>query len=80
LHPLIDITVNGTPMKVPEGATVAAALVQAGAYSRISVHGEPRQPLCGMGICYECRVEIDGRPHQRSCQVLCRPGMQVNTE
>jgi D-hydroxyproline dehydrogenase subunit gamma len=80
LHPTITITVNGSPIKVAQGATVAAALLQVGASSRISVHGEPRQPLCGMGICYECRVEIDGRPHQRSCQILCQPGMRVVTE
>ncbi len=80
MHQTIAITVNGTPLEVPGGATVAAAILQAGAASRVSVRGESRQPLCGMGICYECRVQIDGRPHQRSCQVLCRPGMQVTTE
>jgi len=32
-----------------------------------------------MGICYECRVTINGEPHARSCQILCRPGMQVVT-
>ncbi|HEV2697218.1 MAG TPA: 2Fe-2S iron-sulfur cluster-binding protein, partial [Terriglobales bacterium] len=38
-----------------------------------------RTVLCGMGVCFECRVEIDGRPHQRSCQIVCSPGMKVNT-
>jgi len=76
----IAITVNETQLEVPQGATVAAALLLAGASSRVSVTGEPRQPLCGMGICYECRVTIDGRPHQRSCQILCEPGMRVVTE
>ena len=47
---------------------------------RRSVTGEPRGPLCGMGICFECRVTVDGRPHVRSCQVLCRPGMEVRTD
>jgi D-hydroxyproline dehydrogenase subunit gamma len=76
----IPITVNGAPLDVPEGATVAAAVLQAGAKSRLSVRGEARQPLCGMGICYECRVAIDGELHQRSCQILCRAGMRVVTE
>jgi len=75
----VTITVDGKPVEAPVGATVAAAILQADANSRISVRGEPRQPLCGMGICYECRVEIDGRPHQRSCQILCEQGMQVVT-
>jgi D-hydroxyproline dehydrogenase subunit gamma len=77
---MITITVNGAHHKVRFGTTVAAVLLQVGANSRISVRGEPRQPMCGMGICYECRVQIDGRPHQRSCQVLCQAGMRVVTE
>jgi D-hydroxyproline dehydrogenase subunit gamma len=66
-------------MEVPAGATVAAAILLAGSASRMSVRGEPRQPLCGMGICYECRAQVDGLPHQRTCQIVCRPGMEVVT-
>ena len=75
----LSITVNGKPMEVPAGATVAAAILLAGSASRTSVRGEPRQPLCGMGICYECRAQVDGLPHQRTCQMVCRPGMEVVT-
>jgi D-hydroxyproline dehydrogenase subunit gamma len=75
-----EICINGNGVTVRAGTTVAAALLQAKAVSRYSVLGEPRQPLCGMGICYECRAQIDGRPHQRTCQIVCRPGMQVTTE
>ncbi len=70
---------NGKPMEVPAGATVAAAILLAGLASRTSVRGEPRQPLCGMGICYECRARVDGLPHQQTCQMACRPGMEVVT-
>jgi sarcosine oxidase subunit alpha len=73
------IQIDGRSVQVRDGTTVAAAILQTGAISRTSVLGERRQPLCGMGICYECRVAIDGREHQRSCQILCRPGMQVTT-
>jgi D-hydroxyproline dehydrogenase subunit gamma len=72
---LIDL--NGRSTRVNAGMTVAAAILEAGAASRLSVRGEPRQPLCGMGICYECRASIDGQAHQRTCQILCRPGMTV---
>lgn len=75
-----SIAVNGRSVRVRAGTTVAAAILQAGSASRASVRREPRQPLCGMGICYECRARIDGQPHQRTCQILCRPGMQVATE
>ena len=75
----LALSVNGTPIAVQPGTTVAAAVLMAGAATRISVTGEPRAPLCGMGICFECRVIIDGVPHQRSCQILCRSGMDVRT-
>jgi predicted molibdopterin-dependent oxidoreductase YjgC len=76
----ITLTVNGQSVRIRAGATVAAAIVTASAYCRRSVNGEPRSVLCGMGVCFECRVEIDGRPHQRSCQIVCSQGMQVSTE
>lgn len=75
----IALTVDGTPLRVAQGTTVAAAALMAGMLTRTSASGEPRAPLCGMGICFECRVTINGVPHQRSCQLLCAPGMQVTT-
>ena len=47
---------------------------------RRSVTGQPRGPLCGMGICMECCVTINGRPHCRSCQTLCRKGWRCVTD
>lgn len=76
----ITLRVNGVPVTVPRGTTVAVAVLLAGAACRRSVTGEPRGPLCGMGICYECRVNIDGVAHTRSCQTLCEPGMNVRTD
>ena len=78
---LIRLTVNGREVRVPPGTVVAAAIAVAGVTSyRRSVRGEARAPLCGMGICYECRVAIDGRPQRLSCQTVCAEGMQVVTE
>ena len=77
----IQLVVNGSPVRVAAGTTVAAAILIAGqAAFRRSVTGEPRGPLCGMGICFECRVTIDGVVHRRSCQTLCRSGMDVRTD
>ena len=60
---------------------VTAAVLAAGVASfRRSVTGEPRGPLCGMGICFECRVRVDGVAHVRSCQTLCENGMDVRTD
>jgi D-hydroxyproline dehydrogenase subunit gamma len=64
---------------VPVGSTVAVAIAIAGQPCRTSVTGEPRGPLCGMGICFECRAVVDGIPHSRTCQILCEPDMDVST-
>jgi sarcosine oxidase subunit alpha len=76
----ITITVNGRAMRVEQGTTVAAAILTHGAASfRKSPSGEIRAPLCGMGICFECRVSIDGVAHRRSCMTIARAGMDVVT-
>ena len=75
----IVLTVNGVPLRVDSGTTVAAAVLMSASRARMSVTGEPRAPLCGMGVCYECRVTINGVPHQKSCQILCESGMDVQT-
>lgn len=75
----IGLSINGVPLRVAAGTTVAAAVLIAGSHARTSVMGEQRAPLCGMGICYECRVTINGIPHQKSCQIVCEPGMDVRT-
>lgn len=76
----IAVSVNGTCVSVAEGSSVAVAVMVAGASCRTSISGEPRGPLCGMGICYECRAEIDGVAHRRSCQIACTTGMDIRTD
>jgi sarcosine oxidase subunit alpha len=46
---------------------------------RFSVRGEARGPLCGMGICMECRATVNGVAHRRTCQLVCVAGMEVVT-
>ncbi len=75
----LTLNINGTPLTVASGTTVAVAILMTGAPVRRSVTGEPRGPLCGMGVCFECRATIDETPHQRSCQILCANGMDVRT-
>ena len=74
------VRVNGASVSVPAGATVAVAMAMAGQPCRTSVTGEPRGPVCGMGICFECRAIVNGVPHSRSCQLLCEPDMEVGTD
>jgi D-hydroxyproline dehydrogenase subunit alpha len=77
----IELRVDGRSIAVAPGTTVAAALWSAGISScRTSLSGEPRGPVCGMGICFECRVTVDGVPHQRGCILPCTEGMEVVTD
>jgi predicted molibdopterin-dependent oxidoreductase YjgC len=76
----VTVVVDGELITMPVGSMVSAAILKAGVSSfRTSVTGEPRGPLCGMGICFECRVTIDFETHSRSCQTLCQNGMDIRT-
>lgn len=78
---MITLRVNDQTITVEDGTTVAAAVIAAGEVGfRRSVTGEIRGPLCGMGVCFECRVTIDGVALQRSCNMLARDGMEVSTD
>lgn len=78
----MEIRVDGCQVPALKGQTVAAALHAAGiiAWRHNPVTGERRGAFCGMGVCFECEVTIDGRPHQRACLVHVDEGMTVTTE
>ena len=76
----ITLIVNGKPVEVPSGTTVAAALFMADTAARVAISGEPRSAVCGMGVCMECRATINGVHHVRTCLMTAESGMQVTTE
>jgi sarcosine oxidase subunit alpha len=75
----ISIRINGQPLLVTSGCTVAVAIAIADLNCRTSVSGEPRGPLCAMGVCFECRATVNGVIHTRTCQRLCEPRMEIQT-
>ncbi len=79
----VRVQVDGVALEVACGATVAAAIEQAAggvpARYRRAVSGGARAALCGMGVCHECRVTIDGRAHRLACVTRCVPGMVIAT-
>ena len=75
----VHLQVDGCDVVVPSGANVAAAVARVrGGFGR-SPDGRRREPVCGMGVCFECTVTINAVPHQRACMILARNGMQVRT-
>lgn len=78
----ICFTFNGREMEAYDGETVAAALLASGCRSlrRTSRRGEPRGLFCGMGVCFDCLMQIDGRPNVQACVTPVRDGMRVETQ
>jgi predicted molibdopterin-dependent oxidoreductase YjgC len=74
-------TFDGAPLAGDPGQSVAAALVAAGITSWRTTRrgGRPRGIFCGIGVCHDCLVTVDGVPNQRACLVPLRPGMAVET-
>jgi predicted molibdopterin-dependent oxidoreductase YjgC len=75
----VAVTVEGRTVRVPAGATAAAAFLLAGLPSirETPARGTPRAPYCLMGICYDCLAEIDGIPNRQSCMVTATEGMRI---
>jgi len=76
---VIELSVDGEPLRAAAGQSIAAALLAAGRKSlRSSPSGEPRGLYCGIGVCQECRVQADGRV-VRACVTPVTAGMRVTT-
>lgn len=76
----ITITLDGVPLPAYMGETIAGALLAAGrrAWRRTS-HGQPRGVFCGIGLCFDCLVTVNGTPNVRACVTPVAAGMVVET-
>lgn len=77
----IIVHVNGRPVTALAGQTVAAVLLAQGVrvFRYTAQRGEPRGVFCGMGICYECLVTVDGVACVRACVTPAAHGMVIET-
>ncbi len=72
------LTVDGQTLEVLPGDTLAACLMRAGLLTlRQSLTGEARGVYCGMGVCNECLLTVDGARNVRACVTPARPGAVV---
>ena len=77
----VTLTLDGRPVTAFEGESVAALLLAEGhAEMRFTPTGAPRGVYCGMGVCFDCLVVVDGVPNTRACVTWVRDGMDVRRQ
>jgi predicted molibdopterin-dependent oxidoreductase YjgC len=78
----VRFTFEGRPIEARPGTPIAVALVAAGerTFRTTAARAEPRGLFCGMGVCFDCLVEVDGRPNVRACQTPLAEGMRVTRQ
>ncbi|HEV2370779.1 MAG TPA: (2Fe-2S)-binding protein [Streptosporangiaceae bacterium] len=78
----VTVVLDGEEIVAFEGESVAAALLAADHRGlRVSPRrGEPRGMFCGIGLCFDCVLTVDGRPSVRACQTLVGEGMHLETQ
>lgn len=76
----VTASFDGAPLSAPAGASVAAALLASGRTSwRTTRAGRPRGLFCGIGVCFDCLVDIDGQTGQRACMIPLTEGMDIRS-
>ncbi len=82
LNAPLHLTWEGEEILAAPGDTLAAALLAAGvdSFRATPVSGAPRAPYCMMGACFECLVNVDGRPAVQACMTEARDGMVVRRQ
>ncbi|MBS1301488.1 2Fe-2S iron-sulfur cluster-binding protein [Loktanella sp. SALINAS62] len=74
-------TFDGQSVTAKRGQSLAAALTDAGHRTfRTTAKSAERGIFCGMGVCQDCLVSIDGQPNQRACMSLASDGMTVTRQ
>jgi len=81
-EPGFTVTFDGVAIQALPGRTIAATLWSAGVVSwrRTRGRGEPRGVFCGIGVCFDCLVTVNGRPNQRACLLPAAPGDAIRTQ
>ncbi|WP_229783253.1 (2Fe-2S)-binding protein [Pilimelia anulata] len=74
------MSIDGRGYDVEPGRTVAAVLLELGRVSwRATRRGRPRGVFCGIGVCFDCLVDVNDTPDVRACQRVLADGDRVRT-
>jgi D-hydroxyproline dehydrogenase subunit gamma len=78
----VTISVDGETTSGVAGQSVAGVILAGGTLGlrRTSVAGRPRGVFCGIGVCYDCLVEVNGQRDVRACQRRASDGDVVRTQ
>lgn len=78
---MISFLLDGRELQAREGQTIAEALLSSGVRTmRLTRKNEPRSAFCDMGICFECRMIVNGIPNVRTCVTQVTNGCRVETQ
>lgn len=77
----VHIFVDGETVEAFAGETIAAALLASGIkrFRHTRKNGDPRGIFCGMGVCFECLVAVNGESNVRACLTPVADGMKIDT-
>ena len=77
-----EIEINGRKTAAYQGETIAAALLAENVriFRRTHRRTEPRWLFCGIGVCYDCLVTVNGVPNVRACMTHVKPRMRIQTQ
>lgn len=77
-----EVTFDGRVITVAEGITIAAALLAEGTRSWRTTRndGRPRGVFCGMGVCFDCLVTLNGESNVRACITIVEPGDVIESQ
>lgn len=78
----ISITFDGVPVTGLAGQSIAGVLLASGTlgFRRTSTCGQHRGVFCGIGVCFDCLVEVNGDRDVRACQRRATTGDIVKTQ
>ena len=78
----VILRVNGKEIEAYLGETVLSVLVASGykALKKSAILKESRGGFCGMGVCFECLVTINGKPNQRACMRQVEKDMEIELD
>lgn len=78
----VTITVDGVQLSGVAGQSIAGVMMadERLGFRRTSTQNKPRGVFCGIGVCFDCVVVVDGVEDVRACQRRAKDGDVVTTQ